>query len=175
MEIETVGIGTIFEDPANVRRHPARSIESIKSSLVRFGQQSPIVVDAKGVIRKGNGTYAAAKELGWTEIDVVRTPLHGSEATAYSIADNRTQEHSDFDPDALASQLQALQDEDFDLAAVGYTDAEFDALMAGLTGTVPDSSGGDASPPDEFTSYDEDIETEYCCPKCSYSWSGKPK
>lgn len=29
--------------------------------------------------------------------------------------------------------------------------------------------------PDEFPEYDEDIGTEYCCPKCGYEWSGKPK
>jgi rubrerythrin len=29
--------------------------------------------------------------------------------------------------------------------------------------------------PDAFQTYDEEIETEYCCPKCGYEWSGKPK
>ena len=27
-------------------------------------------------------------------------------------------------------------------------------------------------PPDEFREYDEDIETQYQCPKCGYEWSG---
>ena len=27
--------------------------------------------------------------------------------------------------------------------------------------------------PEEFKEYDEDIETQYRCPKCGYSWSGK--
>jgi ParB-like chromosome segregation protein Spo0J len=27
--------------------------------------------------------------------------------------------------------------------------------------------------PDEFKEFDEDIETEYVCPKCGYRWSGK--
>jgi hypothetical protein len=30
-------------------------------------------------------------------------------------------------------------------------------------------------PPEEFTEYGEDIETEHKCPKCGYEWSGKPK
>lgn len=29
--------------------------------------------------------------------------------------------------------------------------------------------------PDDFPEFGEDIETEYCCPKCGYEWSGKPK
>lgn len=28
--------------------------------------------------------------------------------------------------------------------------------------------------PEDFGEYGDDIETEYCCPKCQYRWSGKP-
>lgn len=28
-------------------------------------------------------------------------------------------------------------------------------------------------PPEDFKSFDETIETQYCCPKCGYRWSGK--
>lgn len=35
--------------------------------------------------------------------------------------------------------------------------------------------GEDAIPPEDFPEYDDDIDTEYCCPKCGYEWSGKPK
>jgi len=30
-------------------------------------------------------------------------------------------------------------------------------------------------PPGEFPGVDENLETTYCCPKCGYEWSGKPK
>ena len=39
----------------------------------------------------------------------------------------------------------------------------------------PASSIDDKEAPEEFKEYDEDIETAYCCPKCNYAWSGKPK
>ena len=29
--------------------------------------------------------------------------------------------------------------------------------------------------PEDFLEYDEDLETEYHCPKCGYEWSGQPK
>ena len=29
--------------------------------------------------------------------------------------------------------------------------------------------------PEEFPAYGEDIETDYACPKCGYTWSGNPK
>jgi predicted Zn-ribbon and HTH transcriptional regulator len=30
-------------------------------------------------------------------------------------------------------------------------------------------------PPTAFNEYDDDLETTFRCPKCSYEWSGKPK
>lgn len=132
MQVETVDIHEIHADPANVRRHPERNLSAIKASLARFGQQRPILVDDKGIVRAGNGTLAAARELGWTEINVVRTPLQGSEATAYAIADNRTAELAEWDETGLAEQLRALQSEDFDLAALGYDADELDRIVEGL-------------------------------------------
>jgi len=43
LEIETVAIADLHEDPANVRMHPPRNLETIKASLLEFGQQKPIV------------------------------------------------------------------------------------------------------------------------------------
>lgn len=56
-------------DPANARKHSDKNLAAIKASLTRFGQQKPIVIDSSGVVRAGNGTLAAAKALGWAEID----------------------------------------------------------------------------------------------------------
>ena len=131
MKIETVAIESVQFDPANVRKHGEKNLGAIKSSLLRFGQQKPIVVDAKGIVRAGNGTLAALKALGWKEVRIVRSTLEGSEATAYAIADNRTAELADWDDDALAQTLAALQIEDEDLAlATGFDAKEIDALLA---------------------------------------------
>lgn len=131
MNVETVKIDSLTFDPANVRKHDEKNLAAIKASLNRFGQQKPIVVDASGVVRAGNGTLAAAKALGWKEIRIVRSSLAGSEATAYAIADNRTAELAEWDDDALAQTLAALQIEDDELAvATGFDMKEIEALTA---------------------------------------------
>jgi DNA modification methylase len=131
MKTELVKIETLVFDPANARKHGEKNLSAIKSSLQRFGQQKPIVVDANGVVRAGNGTLAAAKALGWKEIAIVRSPLSGSEATAYAIADNRTSELAEWDDDVLSQTLAALQIEDEELAlASGFDAKEIDALLA---------------------------------------------
>jgi ParB-like chromosome segregation protein Spo0J len=143
MMTDHVAIDSVHLDPANARLHQPRNLAAIKASLARFGQQRPVVVDADGIVRAGNGTVAAARELGWDTIAIIRTPLKGSEATAYAIADNRTAELAEWDDTALAAQLRALQSEDFDLDAVGYTDDEVDALIGRLAGELVDDPQGE--------------------------------
>lgn len=135
MKAESVDISTLTCDPANVRKHGDRNLATIKASLQRFGQQKPIVVDADGVVRAGNGTLEAARALGWAKIDIVRTALKGSDATAYAIADNRTAELAEWDDDDLAKVLASLQIEDEELAkATGFSDKDIEALVNSTTG-----------------------------------------
>ena len=140
MKLETVPLGSISFDPANTRKHSRRNLDAIKASLRRFGQQKPIVVDAKGVVLAGNGTLAAATELGWSEIQIVRTALAGVDATAFGIADNRTAELAEWD-DKLGDVLAALKAEEFPLAEIGFDEAD----LAELAGE-PEPSDADAEP-----------------------------
>ena len=132
MIIKTVPVNSISQDPANLRKHGERNIDAIVASLRKFGQQHPIVIDSKGIILSGNGRYMAAVKLGWHEIEVVESSLTGSSATAYAIADNRTAELAEWDTTALAETLRALQSEEFDTDAAGYSESEIDALVEGL-------------------------------------------
>ena len=135
MQTEIIKLDTLTPDPANVRTHDARNLDAIKGSLKRFGQQKPIVVDARGIVIAGNGTLAAARSLGWTDISIVRTALLGPEATAFAIADNRTAELAQWDDQALAETLAALQTEDEDLAALtGFSADDTQKLIDAVAG-----------------------------------------
>jgi len=129
MKIETLALSEVVPDPANVRVHDDHNLDAIRGSLARFGQQKPIVVDSSGMIRAGNGTYFAAKALGWETIKVVRTGLEGIEATAFAIADNRTSDLSEWDDPALAKLLDELRAEDA-ADGIGYTGEQIDELLA---------------------------------------------
>lgn len=135
-----VPVGQLHADPANLRKHPERSIAAIKASLARFGQRKPIVIDAAGVTIAGAGTLEAARQLGWSHIAAVRyDDLTGAERTAYAIADNRTAELSEWDNDALRATLGTL--DVTQLGAAGYTEDELKTLLAG---------GAQAVDPDEI-------------------------
>jgi len=131
MTVQDVAIADLHFDPANVRKHPEENLAALKGSLERFGQQKPIVVDAKNVVIAGNGFLAAAKALGWKTVKVVRSNLMGAEATAYAIADNRTAELAEWDEAALQQQLAAIAIQDAELlAATGFDEKELARLAA---------------------------------------------
>lgn len=167
MQVERVMIDELDCDPANVRAHDSKNLDAIKSSLRRFGQQKPIVVNEKGIVIAGNGTLTAARALGWDSINIVKTVLEGSEATAYAIADNRTGELAEWDEEALAKQLSALQIEDEALVeAAGFSDEEITKILEGggmfdiEAAEMPTLPDGDRAPYQQktFTLHDEQCE-----------------
>ena len=130
MKIEKRGVTELTQDPKNARSHDGKNIEAIKRSLQEFGQQKPIVVNANGEVVAGNGTLAAAVDLGWKKIAVVETDLAGSSATAYAIADNRTAELAVWNDSELAETLATLQkDESIDELITGFTGDEIDKIL----------------------------------------------
>jgi ParB-like chromosome segregation protein Spo0J len=135
MTIESVDIASL--SAANARKHGPRNLEAIAASLGRFGQQKPIVVDSRGVVRAGNGQLAAARMLGWTHIRIVRSDLPATELTAFAIADNRTAELAEWDAEILAGLLA-----DLELGDVGFTDEEM-KRFADAAGEGEDGDSGD--------------------------------
>ena len=131
MNTEQIQVSSLNSDPANARKHSDRNIDAIKSSLARFGQQKPIVVDANNVVRAGNGTLEAAKALGWEEISIVRSDLIGPEMTAFAIADNRTAELAEWDYEILGQVLGALEgDEEGRASELGWAEHELVNILA---------------------------------------------
>jgi len=163
MNIEEIPIAELDLDPANVRQHDEKNLAAIKSSLKRFGQQKPIVVDPKGIVIAGNGTLTAARALGWDRIRIVRTQLEGSEATAYAIADNRTAELATWDDDALMQQLSALDLEDSALVeAAGFSAAELEGMVDKLLHDENESSAKEI----DVDSFD----LAHQCPRCGFEF-----
>ncbi len=144
-----VPLESVALDPRNARRHPDRNIEAIKSSLAAFGQRKPIVVQASNrVIRAGNGTYAVAKELGWSHIAAVIVEETDASAMAFAVADNRSAELATWDEPTLIGILDEIKlDETLDIELTGFSEIELDDLRPHEPGaTDPD----DVSEPPEI-------------------------
>lgn len=149
MKVERVDVSSLNQDPSNARKHDERNIESIKASLAKFGQQHPIIVDTNNIVIAGNGRLKAMHSLGWSECDIVRTDLKGVEAAAFAIADNRTAELAEWDDEALALTLAALQnDETIDEMVAGFNASEIEALINDAVGMGTDGKTDDDAVPE---------------------------
>lgn len=116
-------------DPNNARLHDQRNVDAIQTSLARFGFRAPIVVKREGrIILAGNGRCVAARNLGWTHVPVLWVNDNVSEASLYSITDNRTAELATWDAARLAEILRELEEEDVDTGFL-WTQDELDALV----------------------------------------------
>jgi ParB-like chromosome segregation protein Spo0J len=159
MKIIKRNVNELSQDPANARKHNERNIESIVASLRRFGQQKPIVIDSSGVVRAGNGTLEAARQLGWDTIECVVTSLKGSDAISYAIADNRTAELAEWDDEVLAAQLNGLlADEPELLEVAGFTEEELEDLL-----NQPDFAPGTEDDQGQLDQLEPKI---VICPQC---------
>lgn len=170
--VKVVDLATFTPDPRNTRVHGERNREIIGASFKEFGAARSIVVDGKGIVRAGNGTLEAAKAAGLSQAIVIdadgdqlvvvrRKDWTNTQAVGYGILDNRATDTSTNDDDALTSTLKALQDDGFDMDAVGYNAAELDALIGSLgadmaNGGVPvDDPAGEWQGMPEFEHEDQ--------------------
>lgn len=127
-----IPIDSLHLDPANARVHGEKNLAAIKASLAQFGQRKPIVVQRAGmIVRAGNGTVTAAKALGWTEIAAVVLDDDNATAAQFAIADNRTAELAEWDPDVLATLLGGM--DDVTKLGLGFDEKDLRELMRGLT------------------------------------------
>ena len=122
LKIETVPVEKLTFDPQNARKHSDENLSAIASSLKEFGQRKPIVVTEGNVIVAGNGTVEAALLVGLTDVDVVRVPKSWSadQVKAFALADNRSAELAEWNPEVLSAQLLELEQAGFDIEALGF-------------------------------------------------------
>ncbi len=99
-------IDTIHEDPANAREN--HDIAGIAGSLRKYGQRTPLVVNADGTTEKGNGTLKAARSIGWTHIPVVNVDDDPVTAAGYSIVDNELGDKSQFNLERLKTLTDSI-------------------------------------------------------------------
>lgn len=115
----------------NAREHSDDQVEMIAASIQRFGFNAPVLIDEDGGIIAGHGRVMAAHRLGWEQVPTIELAhLSEEEKRAYVIADNRIAEESTWNDDLLAEELKALDDLDFDLGTIGFSDKELAKLMA---------------------------------------------
>lgn len=172
-------IGDFKPDEENANRHTLRGRSLVQKGMEKRGYARPAFAAKDGTVLGGNlSTLEVAVDIGLGEGKVLVVETDGKlpiihkrvdvepgteEARLLAIEDNRTAEISlDWNPAILVDFME----QGLDITGL-WDEAELSVILEGAADSLVEA-------PKEFQEYDEDIETEYCCPKCNYKWSGKP-
>ena len=135
-EIRMVAVASLIPYARNARTHSEDQVAQIAASIAEFGFTNPILTDGERGVIAGHGRLAAARKLELTEVPVIElTHLSAIQKKAYILADNRIAANAGWDDELLGVELAELQDAGFDLALTGFSEDEWDALIAGDEGT----------------------------------------
>lgn len=128
MELATVAIGRLRENPNNPREHPPKQIEALVEALRTFGQMRPILVrKANMMIVAGHGVYRACVEAGLNKVEVALWDVDQRTADLFMIGDNRLAELGQTDDDKLVELMRSLAPENY--LALGYSVADVEELL----------------------------------------------
>ena len=150
LQVEYVDISTIKPYKGNAKTHPKEQIEQIKKSMQEFGNIDPIGIWHNEIV-EGHGRYLALKELGETQVPVIRLDdLTDEQRRAYTLVHNQLTMNSGFDLDTLKVELDNIGEIDM---------SEFGFNLDGI-GEEPQEvqeDDFDVEPPEEPTSALGDI------------------
>ena len=129
MNLKTVKIAELKPHPKNPRQHPDSAIAKLTRSIQEFGWTNPVLVSKDGFVLAGHARLKAAENAGITEVPVIQLDLEGAKADAYLIADNKTQDLTDWDLPLLKDLLQELDTGEFDIEITGFDSKEIADLI----------------------------------------------
>lgn len=116
----------------NSRTHSDEQVAQIAASIREFGFTNPVLVDDQGGIVAGHGRVLAAKQIGMDTVPTICVGwLSEKQRRAYVIADNQLALNAGWDDAVLASEMDDLLAEDFDLQLIGFDPETLDDILAG--------------------------------------------
>ena len=171
------------------KRNPKlHDVPGIVASIMRFGFVDPPTENAAtGRIVAGHGRKEAVEEIRRVSPDDpplgVKVAADGdwmipviigvsfkneAEAETYLVGNNKLVEKGGWDYASLAPVLESIKRHGQNaIAASGWSVEGIDAVIARLAAA--------STAPTEFPSVSPgSVSVTYCCPKCSYKWSGSP-
>lgn len=111
-------------------RNNDRHVERMMECITEFGFRLPLLVRSDGEVVDGDLRLKAARQLGLTEIPVVLADgMTEAQVRAFRILANSSVAWSKWDEDALAAELEALQQESFRLELTGLALSDIEDLL----------------------------------------------
>lgn len=130
LQVQYVPVQDLIPYVGNSRTHSDTQIAQVASSIKEFGFTNPILIDESNGIIAGHGRLMAAKKLGLIEVPTITLEgLTEAQKKAYVIADNKLALNAGWDEQTLMTELQQLQELDFNLELTGFDLDELAKLL----------------------------------------------
>ena len=125
MKVQEMSIDEIKPYENNPRINE-NGVDAVANSIKEFGWKQPIVVDKDNIIIVGHTRYLASKQLKLKKVPViVANDLTPEQVKAYRLADNKTNELTEWDEDLLGVELSDIEQlSDIDMADFGFENIE---------------------------------------------------
>ena len=151
-------LARLVPSPRNARTHSDAQVAEIAGSIRTFGFANPILVSEEGDIIAGHGRLAAARQLGLTEVPVIKiSGLNEVQRRQLMLADNRIALNAGWDAEMLQLELKDLSLLGANLSVLGFTEKELKEALSpafepGLTDEddVPDRQPNPVSRPGDI-------------------------
>ena len=162
--LDYIPANQLLANPNNPRRHPAKQREALRGSLETLGWYDAVIMNRQtGYLIDGHARVEEQLTVDeHATLPVLVVDMSPEEEAQALASHDWISQMATYDAQVLDDLLREFNSDDQRVT-------EMLAEMAGKNNLLADA------PPDEFADYDDDIETEYCCPKCKYEWSGSPK
>jgi ParB/RepB/Spo0J family partition protein len=153
MKIIQMDIEDIKPYKYNPRVNNSKAIDKVAESIKEFGFRQPLVIDKDNNIIVGHTRLKAAKKLKVKSLPVViADDMTEQQIKAYRIADNKTNEYSEWDFALLAQELESIE------MFTGFEDDEISNILNGLgTDIINDNDNNGSGSGDK---------KEHICPEC---------
>ena len=143
LKVEQVLLDRLIPYALNARTHDDAQVAQIAASIREFGFNNPVLVDGDNGIIAGHGRVLAARLLELEKVPCIRLGhLSETQKKAFILADNRLALNAGWDEQTLALEIQALQEADVDVTALGFNAPEIEQLLAGVPDLVDGIAGG---------------------------------
>lgn len=125
-KIEEIEVEKLVPYGNNAKIHGRKQLDKIKDSIREFGFLTPCLIDKDFNIIAGHGRVMAAKEMQLKKVPCVFIEgLSNLQRKAYILADNRLSELGEWDMELVESELNELQNMDFNIDLTGFDLEDF--------------------------------------------------
>lgn len=121
ISFELVETSALIPYPGNSRVHSGDQIDALIKSINLYGFISPLVCDEEYRVLAGHGRLTAARQIPIERVPcIVKKGLSDEEKAAYTIADNRLSDLSEFNDEILRNEIESLASSDFDIDSLFF-------------------------------------------------------